>query len=266
MVAAEGLHIDLPGDKPIVVAGRPGAMRVEVPLANRGDTPLVVREARVKGKIPGATATLVALLQPGQSASARLLLRLDARTAPGTYYGEIEIGDATRKLEVVVVENTHLTIDPDPVVLEHGRERVHRKTVLFRNQGNVPLLIHPPARVPLGAELPFAPTATGDVAIGDNIGRALKTLFGKLSEGRETRLLEEDGAMTLRLHDGAFALAPGETRAAQVECTLPAELSPHRRYRASAPIYDADLNFLIVTPQAPTRPPADDTHRPMTPR
>jgi len=250
--------VAIPPDEPINVVGAPGALRVNLPLVNSGTSALVIRDAAIRnvvareGKRPlaGIGASLTAVLASGQASQGQLRLQLDPHTPPGDYVGEIEIAGTTHPLALTVVEQVRLSIDPDPIFLEGAAGSAVRKTVLFRNLGNVPLHIRHAGAVPLGEELPFAPTATAEIAVGGRGENAITKLLGTLFEGRHTRLLKESGAMPVRLVDGDFTLAPGESEGAVVECTLPDDLLPHRRYRAYAPIYDADLAFIIVTMEA----------------
>jgi hypothetical protein len=254
MVSTVGLRLALPERAPIEVVGPPGSLRIDLTLANDGDAPVVVRGASIRALaardggrlLPAVGASLAAMLQAGETATASLRLIVGAHTPSGEYLGEIDVAGNVRPLALTIVEHVRLAIEPMPVVLDSGAGTTYRKTVLFRNLGNVPLHIGHPGPVPIGEELPFAAVAAEIVTAGRASDTA-KELVGKLFGRREARLLTEIGVMNVRLSEGTFALAPGTSNAATLDCSLPNGLSPHRRYHAYAPLYDADLAFLIAS-------------------
>jgi hypothetical protein len=244
----------LPEDQPVIVAGRPGALRTNLPFADPGAAPVILRDATARLEPakdgvppPVVRASLVAVLQPGQATSVSLRLDIDPQTPPGTYHGDIELAGTTRRLELTVVEHVRLAIDPSPILLDRAAGTTLRKTVLFRNLGNVSLHIELPSPVGIGVELSLAATATVTVGSSGRPGQAITDLFGRLFEARDRHVVEEVGAMRLNLPQGGFDLAPGATRSAEVECILPDDLTPERRYHARAPVYDQDLVFVVVT-------------------
>ena len=253
MVSTVSLQLVHPENTPIEVVGPPGSLRINFTLANPGDAPAVVRGATIRalaardgGRVlPGVGASLTAVLQAGETATASLRLMIDAHTPSGEYLGEIEVAGNVRPLALTIVEHVRLAIEPTPVVLDSGAGTTLRKTVLFRNLGNVPLHIGHPGALPIGEELPFA--AAAEIVTAGRASDTAKELVGKLFERREAHLLTEIGVMNVRMSEGSFGLAPGTSIAATLDCSLPDGLSPHRRYRAYAPLYDADLAFLIVS-------------------
>jgi hypothetical protein len=240
-------------DQPIVVVGRPRALRTALAFANLGAASIVVRGAKVRlnratdAAAPAVRASLVAVLPPGLAMSAVLRLSVDPETPPGTYRGVIEVAGATRLLELTIVEDLRVGIEPSPVILDRSAGPRLRKPVTFRNQGNVPLHIDVPSPVPIGAELPLVAVAQAKVVASGDVGQAITELFGKLFQNWQEFVVEEIGEMKLRLLGGGFDLAPGESRSAELECILPDELAPQRRYHARAPVYDQDLALVVVT-------------------
>lgn len=252
MVSSGSLLLGLPEDAPIAVVGPPGVLRINLTLVNPSDVPVVVRGATIgrvarrdgEAPLPGISASLSAVVQAGETATASLRLIVDPHTPSGEYLGEIEIAGSVRPLTLTVVETVQLAIEPTPVVLDSGAGTTFRKTVLFRNLGNVPLQIGHPGALPIGQERPFA-TAAEIAAAGPS--ETVKELIGRLFERRGARLLTEVGIMNVRMSEDSFVLPPGMSNAATLDCSLPDGLSPHRRYRAYAPLYDTDLAFLIVS-------------------
>jgi hypothetical protein len=248
-----GQLLATPADRPIIVAGRPGTLRTGLAFANSGAASVVVRGAEVRldratdAAAPAVRASLVAVLQPGRATSAVLRLSVDPDTPPGTYRGVIDVAGATRPLELTIVEDVRVAIEPSPVILDRSAGVRLRKTVTFRNQGNVALHIDVPSPVPIGAELPLAAAAQAKVGVSGDASQAIAELFGKLFESRREFVVEEIGEMRLRLLGGGFDLAPGTARSAEVECILPDGLEPQRRYHARAPVYDQDLALVVVT-------------------
>ncbi len=240
-------------DRPIIVAGRPRALRTGLAFANSGAASVVVRGAEVRlnrgtdAAAPAVHASLVAVLKPGRETSAVLRFSVNPQTPPGNYRGVIDVAGATRPFELTIVEDLRVAIEPSPVILDRSTGSRLRKTVTFRNEGNVPLHIDVPSPVPIGAELPLAAAAQAKVFASGNVGQGIIELFGKLFQSGQEFSVEEIGEMSLRLIEGGFDLAPGEARSVEVECILPDELIPQRRYHARAPVYDRDLAFVVVT-------------------
>ncbi len=183
--------VAIPPDEPINVVGRPGALRVNLPLVNSGASALVIRDAAIrnvvaregKRSLAGIGASLTAVLASGQASQGQLRLQMDPHTPPGDYVGEIEIAGTTHPLALTIVEQVRLSIDPDPIFLEGAAGSAVRKTVLFRNLGNVPLHIRHAGAVPLGEELPFAPTATAEIAVGGRGENAITNSSALSSRG-----------------------------------------------------------------------------------
>jgi hypothetical protein len=254
MATTRGDFLAIPQGQSIAVVGTPGALRIDLPLVNTGDSPMVVQDADVSARIaqkdglpgPGIVASLTTVVHAGQAGRGILRLRVDAHTPPGEYAGEIEIGGSIRRLALTVVEQAKVTIDPRPIVLDGNPGSTAQKTVVFRNLGNVPLHIRDPSSVALGEELPFVSTETAEVSATRQGAEAVTRLLGKLLERRQSHLLREVGTMPVRLLKGGFTLAPGATVSAVLECVIPDSLLSDRRYRAYAPVYDTDLEFLIV--------------------
>jgi hypothetical protein len=244
----------VPQGQSIAIVGTPGFLRIDLPLLNSSGSPVVVRDTDVRammtskeGRAPlGISASLTAVVQAGQVGRGTLQLQIDAHTPPGEYAGEVEISGSMRQLALTIVEQVRLSIDPRPIVLDGSPGSTGQKTVIFRNLGNVPLHIRDPGSVTVGEELPFASTATAEVTAVRPANEAVTRLLGKLFERRQAHLLKEVGVMTTRLLKGAFTIEPGAMVSALVECVLPDNLLSDRRYRAYAPIYNADLEFLIV--------------------
>jgi hypothetical protein len=254
MANPRGDVLAIPQDQSIAIVGTPSVLRIDLPLLNSGDSPMVVRDTDVRamvtskqGRAPlGVSASLTAVVQAGQVGRGTLQLRIDAHTPPGEYAGEVEISGSMRQLALTIVEQVRLSIDPRPIVLDGSPGSTVQKTIIFRNLGNVPLDIRDPGSVTIGEELPFASTATAEVNSVRPANDAVTRLLGKLFEQRQAHLLKEVGVMTIRLVKGAFTLPPGTTVSTPMECMVPDNLLSHRRYRAYAPIYNADLEFLIV--------------------
>ena len=254
MASPRADFLAIPKDQSIAIAGTPGALRIDLPLLNSSGSPVVVRDVDVKARmaskqgssVPEISASLTTVVQAGQAGRGTLQLRVDAHTPPGEYAGEVEISGSVRQLALTIVEQVRLSIDPRPIVLDGSPGSTAQKTVVFRNLGNVPLHIRDPGLVTVGEEVPFTSTATAEVSVARPAAETLTRLLGKLFEGRQAHLFKEAGAMTVRLLNGTFTLAPGTTASVAVECAIPDGLSPDRRYRAYAPLYNADLEFLLV--------------------
>jgi hypothetical protein len=172
-----------------------------------------------------------------------LRLIVDPRTPPGIYRGVICLAGARRPLELTIVEDVRVAIEPRPVILDRSAGARLCKTVTFHNRGNVRLHIDLPSPVPIGVEMPLAAVAQAKISASGKFGRGITELFRSPQE----IVVEEIGEMRLRLLAGGFDLAPGEARSAEVECILPDGLIPQLRYHSCAPVYDQDLAYVVVT-------------------
>jgi hypothetical protein len=251
-VPSPGL-LDIPEEEPIVFAGQPEALEGELPLRNAGDGRVVLRAARLRAGLenergdvlPGMDQAIrPVVLRPGQARRVMVSLGIEPHTPPGEYRGEVELSGQVRPIVVHVTESMQLEISPVPVVVPNRPGETAKKRVVFRNGGNVPLVIGEIGGVPLDDELLECRSLRAALEVwGDEGG----TVEGFLAESiRQARkVLQRAGV--LRVHNPTpLTLAPGEVRSVELEIRVPKDLDERTRYLGSAALYTSDLEFLVV--------------------
>ena len=113
------------------------------------------------------------VVRPGQSRPVPVALELDPRTPPGTYHAEMTVNDQKRDVVMHVTEDVSLQITPDEIVLDSVPGAKTTKTVVFSNQGNVPVVIRTIGTVVLDEELVHCRALRGAIA---DVGESMKTL------------------------------------------------------------------------------------------
>jgi hypothetical protein len=254
--------LDWPADRPLRLSGSPRGLRFPVRLsaapeaARRCVTALVdVRhssgEALIARSVTMGLAACNASTQT-DTLQGEVVLRLDPLTPPGRYEGSVEIAGVSRPLEIDIVEDIKLAIRPAPLILDISSGCVQQRVAAFENRGNAPLQIDVSGEYALGEETPIP--AREETTPGG--GAEVFDVF--LNLGRRPAL-QQVGTIGLAMPQGPFRLPAGETRAALIELTVPEELSPTLRHRAFVPIYNADLEIMVIraakqTPMRSTQP------------
>ena len=141
-----------------------------------------------------------------------------------------------------VTEEVALRIEPREIVLAHRAGEKTKKTVVFLNQGNVPIQIPTLGTVILDEELVHCRALRGALAdVGDTMTK-LDDFAAAL--GKRYKKLYE--TLALRVQNDAVTLAPGETQAVELTITLPGKLEARSRYTGYAAISTGSLAFTIV--------------------
>ncbi len=252
--------LDMPEDRPLVLSGPPGTMNTTIRVHNPGQQRVIVRDAHIRGVVTQPLAPIV--LRPGQSRVMPISLALDPHLPPGEYQAEVQVAGYTRQAVIHVAENIDLHIAPSPVVLENRPGARLHKTVIFSNLGNVPLTIGQ-----------IGPVLVEDELIECRAGRAvLKKSIDTIETVdqfyvemlREIRdVVDHIGFLRVRIPSAPLELAPGATKALELEILVPDKLDYRTRYRGAAAIYTSDLSFAIVpVPGIRDQPPDYDEKRP----
>ena len=149
-----------------------------------------------------------------------------------------------------------LEIEPSPVVVEHRAATRLEKTVVLRNAGNVSLTIGEIGPVALDEELLSCRTGRAALADLDDASASMDAYIAAVLRATKAAVAQIG---VLRVHNarGTFELAPGDVVPLPLQITVPGKLISGARYIGVAPLYTADLTFLVVpAPEAAYARPA----------
>lgn len=156
------------------------------------------------------------------------------------------MGDQTWPVVLHVTENVALDISPEQVVLHNDPGATVNKTVILSNLGNTPLEIEELSAVPLDDELLQCRILRAVVAsVGEEKETTLDHVLAEFAHASRAAL-SQAGILRVRNLSGPFTLQPGEVRPVEFEFRLPDSLDKRARYTGLLPIYDADLDVLVV--------------------
>ncbi len=239
-------------DDPPVFYGPPAALRGKLRLSNPTGEKLKLQQiplaARKNAGVtlagiarqPVASLEVAARIAPGAQGAAPATVRLDPRTAPGTYEAEITVGDRTQRVVLHVVDNLDLRISPDVVWLFTEGERKFTRRFVVENAGNVPVRLGERCAAMLVDVIEErAALREGSArACEDPESDPLRELLCAYSH-------QQAGLVLLDRPDET--LQPGETRAGEATITLPEGLQSHRRYQARLELYNAAVVLEVTT-------------------
>ena len=245
-------------ERPLVLTGPPGAVSGEFHLRNATDEKLRVTGARLRPSLRGGKAGLrtriAALLaddgvelrrimvRPGQSRPVPVALSLDPRTPPGTYHMDLMVEDQVREVLMHVTENVALRVSPATIVLPNQPGQKFRKTVVFTNDGNVPVTVRAIGTIVLDDELASCRALRGALA---DVGDTMNTL-DEFAAALGKRLKTLYDTMVLKVQNDAITLEPGQVEPVTFTVTLPDKLDPRARYTGYAALSTTSLAFTIV--------------------
>ena len=239
-------------ETPITLVGPPTELRGQLELHNPGDVKVVLREARLhddKGTLgvgPLRRAFHPLVLRPATSRVLPLSVSVDPTTPPGEYRFSLEVGGHSRPAVVHVAESFDLEVAPGTIVVENRPGEAQSKRLVVTNTGNVP----------------FTVGDIGPVGIEDELiaCRSLHKAFDTFIERDDPRLedfavdtlkhargeLTRAPSIDVRNGSGATEVTPGDTAAVELEITVPEGLHSTSRYRGVAPLFIADIEFVVV--------------------
>ena len=203
-----------------------------------------VKPSRIAAVLPEAGLSLRRIVvRPGQSRPVPVALELDPRTPPGTYHAEMMVNDQKRDVVMHVTEDVSLQITPEEIVLDSVPGAKTTKTVVFSNQGNVPVVIRTIGTVVLDEELVHCRALRGAIA---DVGESMKTLDDFVAAlGKRYKKLYE--TLALKVQNDAVTLDPGDTKAIDVTVVLPDKLEKSSRYTGYAALSTGSLTFTVVS-------------------
>jgi len=207
------------GAEQITLTGPPRGAAAIVRLDAGG-----ARVATVALKAAGGVAVHKAYLRPFGEGATEVRVRLPRETPPGTYSGEVALGDQRAEIRIEVEPVVHLRVHPQRTRLSLPPRGGNEFVIAVENRGNVPF------------EIPDAVALDLDDDEGQDraLGRALRATLAP-GEHRIDRYFEEirdlhGGEAKLAVLAGAGALQPAEARALRCRLELPESIRPGRSY------------------------------------
>lgn len=239
--------------RPLVLVGPPRGVRGQFRVQNATDRKIIVRQPRLTTAAAVRTRAAVALpeaalalrriiVRPGQSRPVPIALALDPTTPPGTYEAQLDVGGEKRTVVMHVTEEVALSIEPSQIVLPNRSGEKVRRSVIFTNDGNVPVSVRSLGTVVLEDELGHCRALRGALA---DVADTMKNLDDFLvALGRRYGHIYE--TLVLRIENDNVTVAPGETKALELMIKLPEKLDLRSRYNGYAAIATNNLTFTVV--------------------
>jgi hypothetical protein len=261
--------VDLDDSEPVVLTGSPDALRGTLPLRNRSERRVVLRDVAVVdskdavGLRQGGGRFATTVLRPQQARTLPVSLAIDAKTPPGEYRLALQVAGRERELLVHVVETIAVDVAPNPLVIEN-RARKAEKAIVVTNGGNVPIAVGELGAVVLDDELLSCRSLRATAAaLGDTENDEGVTIARMLTQlSREfKKSFDSAGRLRVRNKTGPVELQPGELARLALEIEVPETLDPRTRYFGRIAIYNTDLELVIVPFRAADETPATSAPR-----
>jgi hypothetical protein len=239
--------------KPLVLVGTPRGMRGELRLQNPTGRKIIVQHPVVRTAAAAATEMAAALpetelvlrriiVRPGQSRHVPVALTLDPRTPPGTYEAQLDVDGEQRNVIMHVTEDVALSISPQPLVIPNRPKEKVQKQVVFTNEGNVPITVKSIGTVVLDDEMAHCRAMRGALT---DVGDTMEDMDDYIAAlGKRYRKIYE--TLVLKVQNDEITIDPGETRALELNITVPDKLEKRSRYSGYAAIATSNLVFMIV--------------------
>jgi hypothetical protein len=134
--------------EPLVLAGPPSRLSGRLTVTNRTAERRTVRREPIVGTDVEAAGTISAIVLPRTTSEVSVRASVGEKTPPGRYHAVVNILGEARPVELVVAEQSTVTIDPDRVELRAGAGPVATR-VRVTGAGNVASKIEVPATIRL---------------------------------------------------------------------------------------------------------------------
>ena len=239
--------------EPLVLVGTPRGMRGEFRVQNPTERKIIVERPFVRTPAAGATESLAAMpeteialrriiVRPGQSRPVPVALTLDPRTPPGTYEAQLDIDGEQRSVVLHVTEDVALSISPQPLVIQNRPKEKVRKQVMLTNEGNVPITVRSIGTVVLDDEMAHCRAMRGALT---DVGDTMEDMDDYIAAlGKRYRKIYE--TLVLKVQNDEVTVEPGQTRALELNVTVPDKLEKRSRYSGYAAIATSNLVFVVV--------------------
>lgn len=196
-----------------------------------GDVPKVQGPPRISGKleaflVPGREALRVR--SAGRRGAARIGLRLDPRTPPGDYEGEMAAGEEAYRILAHVLPDMRVAVLAGELAFSGSVGETAIASLAIANDGNMEIELPRAIAIGLfdddGLEAAFAASYAKPVT---GIDAFVEVFHGKLREAHS-------GLQKLSITRGVGKHGPGTSFAAEFALELRAPMRPGRRYHGVA--------------------------------
>lgn len=242
-------------DAPIRLSGTPDRLLGIVELANEEKTSVllkgfdVVETALPHARyMPKRRLFAYRAMEAGSSAKVTVETALDDLTPPGEYAATVMVGDTARPAVLEVKARELITFHPTVLELRGAPDEVVTETLIFENQGNVPVTVGM-----LGLAV-----LTEVEQVCTSLQRALAAT-GKDDGGYETFLNTLANDLARKRVDAvrvraakALEIPAGDADSVAIEFHLPGNVAPGHHYRGKVLMFGQSLGLrLNVTAVAP---------------
>lgn len=251
-----------PQDRPLVLLASHGRVRGSLPWRNAAPAPLAVRQARIhcpplRGRHGERLheARLSGRLSPNAEGRLGVKFRIDERTMPGVYDGELEVEGKTIPMVVAVAEERSLSITPDRLTIESDRPGGDDHVVVAENRGNVSVTVEQPGGIRMEPVNRVCIVAREILTRADTASAA--SLQDALLQAAAASV-RTDPILGVRIVGAPYQLHPGQTMALTVRVRVPKLVEPE--YSAAVEIAGVPLSIRVLRAghgDAPDAPPRD---------
>jgi hypothetical protein len=242
-------------DEPLVLSGPPGRVAGRLHLRNPNAASLVLRQATLSdpsgrlGNTPVRHPFAPIVLRAEEERAVEVEIALDRATPPGEHRVEFDIMGQVRPAILTVSEHIAARVEPNRIVVIEGRERPVVAPISVSNEGNASFAIHGVGDVDLTDDVSDALDLRAAVALLDGLGDRPDRLAAALvALGAHPRPVV--ARLSVRMPAGTVRLDPGQTRKIELEIVVPRALPERGRYRGTAAILTADLEFIVIAAPA----------------
>jgi len=231
------------GENEIILSGPPSSLRGPVMLHNATDQHLFVRELPMKNaQNADAVFPVHTTLKPREKKSKNLFYAVDPLTPAGTYEMNLQIGDETKKVTLIVHENLDVQLSPENIILEGIEPGLqHTKEILFSNKGNIALAIPAIKHNTLTdmdlicRNLSLAVRTSGDEGIEKTLDTFTKGLKKDITDWVDISITE-----------AGQVVGPGQTILLHLNITLPADVNKNYHYTGDIRMFDQLIHYTAI--------------------
>jgi hypothetical protein len=235
--------------------GPPGRVAGSLHLRNPNATSLVLRQATLSdrsgrlGKTPMRHTFAPIVLRAEEERAVEVVIALDRAAAPGEHQVEFDIMGQVRPAILTVSEHVALRVEPNRILVTEGHERPVTAQICVSNEGNVPFAIRDIGDVDLTDDVSDALDLRAAVALLDKLGKRPERLAaGLVALGAHPRPVV--ARLSVGMPAGTVPLDPGQTAKIELEIVVPRALPERGRYRGTAAVLTADLEFIVIAAAA----------------
>lgn len=235
-------HISI-GENEIVLTGPPSSLRGPVVLHNKTNESIFIRELPLKSIKNVTTAFPVhTTLQPMETRSQNLYFSMDPQTPPGTYHMNLQVGNAQKKVKVIVQGTLQVQVNPLQLVLEGLEPGIsHTKELLFTNKGNVAVVI-PNIKHNTLTDMDLI-CRNLSLAIRSNGEEGIEKTMDAFTKGLKKDITDW---VDIGIEEAGQLVPPGKTIVLHLTVTLPKNINPNFHYEGEIRMFDKLIRYTAI--------------------